>query len=116
MLILSSTSIMYVVMFSNFITTHYQLDLFFLNFQSWYFFRIIVVFNLIWLPGMFLVIFGGTERTYYYNLAMIGYLFCGIQPIVSTCLAMMKSDVRKYTIDLITLSYLRKAPESTTTS
>jgi len=25
----------------------------------------------------------------------------------------MKSDVKKYTIELLTLSYLRKAPEST---
>jgi hypothetical protein len=48
------------------------------------------------------------KREYAYCIC-IGYLFCGIQPIVSTCMAMTKSDVRKYTQDLITLSYVRKA-------
>jgi len=81
----------------------------------WYFFRIFVVFNLIWLPGVFLTVFGGTYYAKYSNLVAAGYLFCGIQPIVSTSLAMMKHDVRKYTIDLLTLSYIRKAPESTPT-
>jgi hypothetical protein len=37
----------------------------------------------------------------------IGLLFCGIQPTVSTCMAMAKSDGKKYTIHLITLSYVR---------
>jgi hypothetical protein len=37
----------------------------------------------------------------------IGLIFCGIQPIVSTCMAMTKSDVKKYTTNLITLSYVR---------
>ena len=36
-----------------------------------------------------------------------------MQPIVSTCMAMTKSDVRKYTRDLITLSYVRKAAIAT---
>mmetsp|Transcript_38828 Transcript_38828/g.39216 ORF Transcript_38828/g.39216 Transcript_38828/m.39216 type:complete len:84 (+) Transcript_38828:65-316(+) len=82
----------------------------------WYFFRIFVVFYVIWLPGLFLTIYGGSRGLLYSNLATIGGIFCGIQPIVSIGLAMMKSDVRKYIIALLTLSYIRKAPESTTDS
>ena len=37
----------------------------------------------------------------------IGLLFCGLQPIVSTCMTMTKTDVRKYTQDVVTLSYIR---------
>jgi len=37
----------------------------------------------------------------------VGFLFCGVQPIVSTCIAMTKTDVRRYSSDLLTLSYVR---------
>lgn len=47
---------------------------------------------------------------------MIGSLFCVIQPIISFGFAMMKLNVRKYTTDLLTLSYLRKATELIPTS
>jgi hypothetical protein len=47
---------------------------------------------------------GSRGGTLYIN---IGFLFCGIQPIVSTCMAMTKTDVRKYTTKLVTLSYIR---------
>jgi len=65
---------------------------------------------------MFLTIFGGTKGMGFANILIIGCLFCGIQPIVSIGLAMMKSDVRKYVIDLLTLSYIRTASESTSAS
>ena len=84
--------------------------------QMWYFFRIFVVFYVIWLPGLILTIIGGSRIVNFGNLAMIGFLFCGIQPIFSIGLAMMKPDVRKYVIALLTLSYMRKAPESTPAS
>ena len=58
---------------------------------------------------MALIVIGVVEKDRFYRYICIGYLFCGIQPIVSTCMAMTKSDVRKYTRDLITLSYVRKA-------
>ena len=58
---------------------------------------------------MALIVIGVVEKDRFYRYICIGYLFCGIQPIVSTCMAMTKSDVRKYTRDLITLSYIRKA-------
>jgi hypothetical protein len=41
------------------------------------------------------------------GLVQLGLLYCGIQPIVSTCMTMTKSDVKKYTMDLITLSCVR---------
>ena len=58
---------------------------------------------------MALIVIGATKNYAFSKFICIGYLFCGIQPIVSTCMAMTKSDVRKYTRDLITLSYVRKA-------
>ena len=61
---------------------------------------------------MILGVIGGSHVWKYANLAKVGLLFCGIQPIVSFCFAMMKIDVRKYTIDLLTLSYIRKAPDT----
>lgn len=82
---------------------------------AWYFLRIFIVFYLIWLPGMSFVLFGAAKGRTYAKIAVVGYLFCAIQPIVSTCLAMMKSDVRNYTRDLITLSYIRKVPDATST-
>jgi len=80
----------------------------FLYFQVWYFLRIFVVFYLIWSPGMYMLVVGTAYELFNKKLICIGYLFCGIQPIVSTCMAMTKSDVMKYTRDLITLSYIRK--------
>jgi hypothetical protein len=72
----------------------------------WYFFRIVLVFCLFWMPGMALLVYGAAKKGGPY--CAIGLLFCGIQPIVSTGMAMTKSDVRKYSTDLITLSYIRK--------
>ena len=57
---------------------------------------------------MCLLVVGAAKHYEYANLICIGYLFCGIQPIVSTCMAMTKSDIRQYTQNVITLSYLRK--------
>ncbi|OEU06533.1 hypothetical protein FRACYDRAFT_254554 [Fragilariopsis cylindrus CCMP1102] len=71
-----------------------------------YFFRIIVVFCIIWLPGMLLLVIGAPTRNG--TLISLGLLFCAIQPIVSTCMAMTKHDVRNYCLDFITLSYCFK--------
>ena len=68
------------------------------------------VFCLIWLPGMLLLVIGASSKNRL--LGQIGLLFCGIQPIVSTCMAMSKSDVRKYTMNLVTLSYIRTSSSS----
>lgn len=62
---------------------------------------------------MWMVVFKASKIDFYISntpyLHCVGLLFCSIQPIVSTCMAMTKCDVRKYTIDLITLSYIRTA-------
>ena len=74
---------------------------------AWFFFRIILVFFLTWIPGLTLIIYG-TSAWSTYNLPMyanIGYLFCALQSILSTVLAMTKSDVRKYVANLLTLLY-----------
>jgi hypothetical protein len=70
----------------------------------------VFVFCLIWLPGMLLLVIGASSKNRL--LGQIGLLFCGIQPIVSTCMAMSKSDVRKYTMNLVTLSYIRTSSSS----
>jgi hypothetical protein len=58
-----------------------------------------------WIPGMAMVVVGAAHNCGPY--IQIGLIFCGIQPIISTCMAMTKSDVKKYTTRLITLSYVR---------
>merc|ERR1712238_234110 len=79
----------------------------------WFFFRIVVVFCLIWLPGMCLLIMGLAQMVHssskFFAVWYIpgGLIFVGLQPIVSTCMAMTKADVKKYVIELITLSYIR---------
>jgi hypothetical protein len=80
---------------------------------------------LIWLPAMCSVVLGVAQQNGVLlvigakipgsgHFFQIGLLLCGIQPIVSTCMAMTKSDVRKYTMDLITLSYIRKSSSQET--
>jgi hypothetical protein len=59
---------------------------------------------------MLFVVFGsGWHVGFWFQ---IGLLFCGMQPIVSMCMAMTKPDVRKYTMDLITLPYIRTTSSS----
>jgi hypothetical protein len=58
-----------------------------------------------------MVVVGASVELFNKKLICMGYLFCGIQPIVSTCMAMTKPDVRKSTRDLITFSYFRKATD-----
>ena len=60
---------------------------------------------------MFLLVFGAADKDYGGKEVAIGLLFCAMQPIVSNCMAMTKTDVRKSIFDLITLSYIRKSEE-----
>jgi hypothetical protein len=69
----------------------------------------VVVFCLIWFPVLVFLIVGATREdedrgVLYFQIVL---LLSGIQPILSTCMAMTKSDVKKYTTNLITLSYVR---------
>jgi len=52
---------------------------------------------------MLLLVIGAPTRNG--TMISLGLLFCAIQPIVSTCMAMTKHDVRNYCLDFITLSY-----------
>lgn len=85
---------------------------------AFFFFRIILVFIVIWLPAMILlsISFAGYERSrdfleymrlkknvnqYFYP---IGLLLCAVQPIVSTSVALTKDDVRAAIFDLMPFS------------
>jgi len=72
----------------------------------------VFVFCLIWLPGVYLTVLGLSKNfaiRYFFGtwLLPVGLLFVGLQPVVSTCMAMTKADVKKYFIELITLSYIQ---------
>jgi len=91
-------------------------------FVALYFFRIILVFILCWFPGMLLFCLSYTGpnndnaawastsasdssssvNPVYYSA---GLLLCSVQPILSTLMALTKSDVKKAVVDLITLNY-----------
>merc|ERR1712188_136309 len=70
---------------------------------AWYFFRIILFFLLMWIPGLLLIIVGAFYVGGDGNVINFGYLFCALQPILSTSVAMTKSDVRQYVANLLTL-------------
>ena len=79
-----------------------------------FFARIVLVFIFIWIPAIILITIGGDNSNVYVQSdkensrqLCIGLLLCAIQPIVSTCIAMTKSDVKRSVIDVITLSYFR---------
>jgi len=76
---------------------------------AWFYFRIVLVFLLTWIPGLLLLDVGafGPVGNSNQPLANIGILLLTLQPTLSVCLAMTKSDVRKYLYDLVTLSYFR---------
>jgi hypothetical protein len=68
---------------------------------AFYFYRIIAVFIGIWIP---LVMFNVYSSASWANM-LVGSLGA-IQPILTTCMILTKSDARKYILDLVTLSYL----------
>lgn len=89
-----------------------------------YFGRIILVFVVVWLPAMILlnISFASWKRTrvvsewekyhrveIHASVYTIGLLLCALQPILSTCMALTKTDVRKAVFDLITLSDCRSS-------
>jgi len=76
---------------------------------TWYFFRIVAVFLGCWLPALIVV-----QIRYAPWTGPVIQVFLSIQPIASTCIAMTKSDVKKYIFDFITLSCIRTNTERTT--
>ena len=79
-----------------------------------YFFRIIVVFLLLWLPGVLLLSFAcnwkwdNSGDDYNDILYPVGLTFCSIQPICSTGMALTKPDVRVAILRFVRFSYCRK--------
>jgi hypothetical protein len=72
-----------------------------------FFFRLVVLFCAIWLPGMLLINAG--YSLFKQNLYQIGLIFCAFQPIVSFAMVIFsKKDVRMYVQKLVTFSYCRK--------
>jgi len=76
-----------------------------------YFSRIILVFIGIWIPALILTIFNLLmARGYIWTDnswgIVVGYWLMAIQPILTFCMILTKTDARKYIWDLVTLSYL----------
>lgn len=71
----------------------------------WYFFRIIAVFGACWLPTLILASFSSFTAIWW--TYPVAGLISALQPTFSTAMAMTKTDVKKYIVDLITLSYIR---------
>ena len=69
-----------------------------------YFRRIIVVFIVIWIPVGILA----NSPSWFGNSWgwVLAYWLAAIQPILTTCTILTKTDARKYIWDLVTLSYL----------
>lgn len=68
-----------------------------------YFFRIVAVFIGIWLPRGFLIYWADWTGQKWADL--VAQYVVAIQPILTTCLVLTKSDAKKYIQDLVTLSY-----------
>merc|ERR1712238_222663 len=77
-----------------------------------YYLRIILVFVFLWLPATLLLAFSRKRYSELINieynpkLFSIALIFCSLQPIFSTCMAMTKPDVRKAVFNLfVTVPY-----------
>ncbi len=71
---------------------------------AFYFFRIVAVFVGIWIPRGFLIYWAdGTGQKW---ADLVAQYVVAIQPILTTCMILTKSDAKKYIRDLVTLSYL----------
>ena len=77
--------------------------------SAWYFLSIIVVCFWIWISYLIIYIKCLLECTYYDRCSGFAYtnLLIFIQPILSVCLVMTKTDVKDYVLYVLTLSCLR---------
>ena len=71
---------------------------------TFYLFRVIVIFVGIWTPNYFLLV-SASWWEQYWGLVLV-WCLGGIQPILTTCMILTKTDARKYIWDLVALSYL----------
>lgn len=79
-----------------------------------FFFRIVAIFLGVWIPCLMMVMFAiGSGETWPY---VLGTTSGAIQAILTACVILTKSDVRKHVLDLVTLSYLFGKPTSESSS
>jgi hypothetical protein len=71
---------------------------------AFYFFRIVAVFVVVWLPVFLLLALALQLQKYW--LLVLGYCLTASQPILTFCVMLTKADIRKYIWDFISLSYL----------
>ena len=73
---------------------------------AFFFFRIVIVFIGVWFPVLMCTGYGHSTKN------SLGFFLSScleaIQPILTTCMILTKSDARKYIFDLVTFSYCRK--------
>jgi len=74
-----------------------------------YFFRIVAIFVVVWLPSLCLSAYAmSSGKGWVYVLTGI---LTSIQPILTFCVVLTKSDARAYIVDLVTLSFLFEREE-----
>jgi len=80
---------------------------------AFYFLRIISVFLSIWFPiFIFFTLASVSDQTW--TITAMNFLL-PIQPVISFFVILTKADAKKYILDLVTLSYLRRKPNENTT-
>jgi hypothetical protein len=71
---------------------------------AFYFYRISGTFVGIWIPAMAIHLYGAFEGEDWPTF--VAFILGAIQPIVTFCVILKKSDTKKYIVKLVTLSYL----------
>lgn len=72
-----------------------------------FFFRVIIVFFVVWIPIMTLQFF------YSYAVIIVQMVLVGLHPILNFCLILTKPDVKKYITDLVTFTYCCSCSKTT---
>lgn len=71
---------------------------------AFYFFRIVAVFFGVWVPAVFF--FAYAELSGRKWGVVVAQCLTALQPTLTTCLILTKSDAKRYILDLVTLSYI----------
>ena len=74
-----------------------------------YFFRVILVFLMIWIPSAvlyYLANYVAGDYVIYERIVIICHWLLAFQPILTFCMILTKPDVKKYIMDFVTLTYI----------
>lgn len=74
-----------------------------------YFFRVILVFLMIWIPSAVLYHLGkymAEDYATFNRITILFHWFVAFQPILTFCMILTKPDVKKYIMDFVTLTYI----------